>query len=128
MSHRPSTRRRGERRVRAVGGAEQDAAGLLHPRVRSQPALVPGDADAHRRGQALGVQHAREDERLRETRDADGRVPTDNHLRTELPGVFAAGSLRADSLYQAASAAGDGAAAAKAAHRYLSDGIWREGG
>ena len=60
--------------------------------------------------------------------DADGRVPTDNHLRTELPGVFAAGSLRADSLYQAASAAGDGAAAAKAAHRYLNDGIWRDGG
>jgi thioredoxin reductase (NADPH) len=60
--------------------------------------------------------------------DGDGRVPTDNHLRTELPGVFAAGSLRADNPYQAASAAGDGAAAAKAAHRYLSDGIWRDGG
>jgi thioredoxin reductase (NADPH) len=60
--------------------------------------------------------------------DEHGRVPTDTQLRTELPGVLAAGSLRSDTLFQAASAAGDGAAAAKAAHRYLSDGIWRDGG
>jgi thioredoxin reductase (NADPH) len=59
------------------------------------------------------------------TLDAEGRVPTDNQLRTELPGVLAAGSLRSDTLFQAASAAGDGAAAAKAAHRFLSDGRWR---
>jgi thioredoxin reductase (NADPH) len=60
--------------------------------------------------------------------DDEGRVPTDSRLRTELPGVLAAGSLRSDTLFQAASAAGDGATAAKAAHRYLSDGIWRDGG
>ena len=60
--------------------------------------------------------------------DDAGRVPTDGFLRTELPGVFAAGALRSDNPYQAASAAGDGAAAAKAAHRYLSDGVWRNGG
>jgi thioredoxin reductase (NADPH) len=60
--------------------------------------------------------------------DDDGRVPTDTRLRTQLPGVLAAGSLRSDTLFQAASAAGDGATAAKAAHRYLSDGIWRDGG
>ena len=60
--------------------------------------------------------------------DDDGRVPTDSLLRTALPGVLAAGSLRSDTLFQAASAAGDGAAAAKAAHRYLSDGVWRNGG
>jgi thioredoxin reductase (NADPH) len=62
------------------------------------------------------------------TLDGDGRVPTDGHLRTELPGVLAAGSLRSDTLFQAASAAGDGAAAAKSAHRYLTDGAWRNGG
>jgi thioredoxin reductase (NADPH) len=60
--------------------------------------------------------------------DDDGRVPTDARLRTELPGVFAAGSVRGDTLYQAAIAAGDGAAAAKSAHRYLADSIWRNGG
>jgi thioredoxin reductase (NADPH) len=60
--------------------------------------------------------------------DDEGRIPTDSRLRTELPGVLAAGDLRSDTLFQAASAAGDGAAAAKAAHRYLSDGIWRNGG
>lgn len=60
--------------------------------------------------------------------DDEGRVPTDSRLRTELPGVLAAGDLRSDTLFQAASAAGDGAAAAKAAHHYLSDGIWRNGG
>lgn len=62
------------------------------------------------------------------TLDDEGRIPTDSRLRTELPGVLAAGDLRSDTLFQAASAAGDGAAAAKAAHRYLSDGIWRNGG
>jgi thioredoxin reductase (NADPH) len=59
--------------------------------------------------------------------DGDGRVLTDARLQTELPGVLAAGSLRSDTLYQAAIAAGDGAAAAKSAHRYLIDGTWRNG-
>jgi thioredoxin reductase len=35
--------------------------------------------------------------------------------------------VRSDTLYQAAIAAGDGAAAAKSAHRYLTDGTWRNG-
>jgi thioredoxin reductase (NADPH) len=39
--------------------------------------------------------------------------------RTALPGVFAAGDIRADSAAQAITAAGDGATAAIAAHRYL---------
>jgi thioredoxin reductase (NADPH) len=60
--------------------------------------------------------------------DGEGRVPTDGQLRTGLPGVLAAGSLRSDTLYQAASAAGDGAGAAKSAHRYLIDGTWPNGG
>jgi thioredoxin reductase (NADPH) len=51
--------------------------------------------------------------------DADGRIPTDATLQTALPGVFAAGIVRRDSLGQAAISAGEGAAAAKAAHRHL---------
>ena len=51
--------------------------------------------------------------------DDDGRVPTDAALQTRLAGVFAAGIVRRGSLGQAAISAGEGAAAAKAAHRYL---------
>ena len=51
--------------------------------------------------------------------DEDGRIPTDVWIRTELPGLFAAGDVTADSAGQAISAAGDGATAAVAAHRYL---------
>jgi thioredoxin reductase (NADPH) len=59
--------------------------------------------------------------------DGNGRVPTDPSLRTELPGVFAAGIIRRDSLGQAAGSIGDGATAALAADRYLADGSWIEG-
>jgi thioredoxin reductase (NADPH) len=58
--------------------------------------------------------------------DDDGRVPTDAALQTELPGVFAAGIVRRGSLGQAAISAGEGAAAAKAAHRYLDEGSREE--
>jgi thioredoxin reductase (NADPH) len=51
--------------------------------------------------------------------DDTGHIPTDIWLRTELPGVFAAGDVRQDSASQAIVAAGDGATAAIAAHRYL---------
>ena len=51
--------------------------------------------------------------------DVGGRVPTDVWMRTELAGVFAAGDIRSDSGSQAVTAAGDGASAAIAAHRYL---------
>jgi thioredoxin reductase (NADPH) len=51
----------------------------------------------------------------------DGRVPTDGALQTQLAGVFAAGIVRRGSLGQAAISAGEGAAAAKAAHRHLDD-------
>jgi thioredoxin reductase (NADPH) len=51
--------------------------------------------------------------------DDDGRIPTDAALQTGLPGVFAAGIVRRGSLGQAAISAGEGAAAAKAAHRLL---------
>lgn len=56
--------------------------------------------------------------------DEDQRVATDAANRTELPGLLAAGILRRGSLGQAAISAGDGANAAKAAHRYLQTGDW----
>jgi thioredoxin reductase (NADPH) len=51
--------------------------------------------------------------------DADGRIVTDATLATSVPGLFAAGDVRSGSSGQAVSAAGDGAAAAMAAHRHL---------
>jgi thioredoxin reductase (NADPH) len=57
--------------------------------------------------------------------DQSGLVPTDGLMRTELSGVCAAGTIRRQSPYRAASAAGDGAAAAVAVDRYLTDGAWR---
>ena len=54
----------------------------------------------------------------------DGRVPTDAWMRTPLPVIFAAGDVRTDSAAQAITAAGDGATAAIAAHRYLADRAW----
>jgi thioredoxin reductase (NADPH) len=53
--------------------------------------------------------------------DQSGHIPTDIWMRTVLPGVFAAGDVRADSAAQAITAAGDGATAAIAAHRYLAE-------
>jgi thioredoxin reductase (NADPH) len=49
----------------------------------------------------------------------DGRIPTDGWMRTELPGVFAAGDVRQDAPGHAITSAGDGATAAIAAHRYV---------
>ena len=53
------------------------------------------------------------------TLDEHGRIPTDIWMRTERPGLFAAGDVRRDSASQAITAAGDGATAALAADRYL---------
>jgi thioredoxin reductase (NADPH) len=51
--------------------------------------------------------------------DPSGRIPTDDRMRTRLPGLFGAGTVRSGSAGRAASAAGDGAMAAIAADRYL---------
>jgi len=59
--------------------------------------------------------------------DSAGRVPTDAAMRTALRGVFAAGAVRSGRLGRAVISAGEGAAAAIAADRYLSDDRWREG-
>ena len=59
------------------------------------------------------------------TLNETGHVPTDVWMRTELPGLFAAGDVRSDSAAQAISSAGDGATAGVAAHRYIAGREWR---
>ena len=59
--------------------------------------------------------------------DPAGRIPTDGWMRSELLGVCAAGTVRGQSPCRAVSAAGDGASAAVAVDRYLTDGSWRDG-
>ena len=53
--------------------------------------------------------------------DADGHIEADAMMRTSLPGVFAAGDIRKNSIAQLAAVAGDGATAAISAFRYLRD-------
>ncbi|MDP2607070.1 MAG: FAD-dependent oxidoreductase [Deltaproteobacteria bacterium] len=48
-----------------------------------------------------------------------GHVPTDAWMRTERPGLFAAGDIRQDSAAQTITSSGDGATAAIAAYRYI---------
>ncbi len=56
--------------------------------------------------------------------DNAGHIPTDIWMRTELPGLLAAGDIRQHSAAQLVSAAGDGATAAIAAHRYIQGRDW----
>jgi thioredoxin reductase (NADPH) len=51
----------------------------------------------------------------------NGYIQTDKFLKTNLPGVFAAGDVREKFLRQVATAVGDGATAAMAAERYLGE-------
>ncbi len=56
--------------------------------------------------------------------DAAGYIATDIALRTRLPGLLAAGTVRAGCYVRAAAASGDGAAAALTADRFLATGEW----
>jgi thioredoxin reductase (NADPH) len=51
--------------------------------------------------------------------DAQGLIETDDHLETNLPGVFASGDVRSGATMQIASAVGEGATAALAIREYL---------
>lgn len=59
--------------------------------------------------------------------DPSGAIATDGSMRTTATGVFAAGTVRAGASGRAVASAGDGTAAAIAADRYLSGGMWRDG-
>src|SRR4051794_18184043 len=58
--------------------------------------------------------------------DEFGFIQTDIGLQTSMPGVFAAGDVRAGSTKQAASAAGEGAAVALSIRRYLESAMLDE--
>lgn len=51
--------------------------------------------------------------------DEEGFLVTDTEMRTNLPGIFAAGDIRSKLCRQVATAVGDGATAANAAYAYL---------
>jgi thioredoxin reductase (NADPH) len=53
--------------------------------------------------------------------DNAGHVVADLQMRTNVPGVFAAGDVRAFSERQLANAVGDGVAAALSAYRYIQE-------
>jgi len=53
--------------------------------------------------------------------DPDGYVITDERMRTNVPGVFAAGDIRSKFLRQVITAASDGAVAAHSAEQYIID-------
>jgi thioredoxin reductase (NADPH) len=54
--------------------------------------------------------------------DETGNIPTDETMRTSIPGLYAAGDIRRNSARQVAAAVGDGAVAAKSAFSYLKGG------
>ncbi len=56
--------------------------------------------------------------------DASGFIATDSALRTRVPGLLAAGTVRAGCYVRAAAASGDGATAALTADRFLATGDW----
>jgi thioredoxin reductase (NADPH) len=56
--------------------------------------------------------------------DNAGHIPTDVWMQTDMPGLLAAGDIRQSSASQLVTAAGDGATAAIAAHRYIEGRDW----
>jgi thioredoxin reductase (NADPH) len=55
------------------------------------------------------------------TRDANGFIETDTEMRTSVPGIFAAGDIRAKRCWQISTAVGDGATAGHSAQLYLQE-------
>jgi thioredoxin reductase (NADPH) len=52
--------------------------------------------------------------------DANGAIVTNDRMETSVPGIFAAGDVRSNSIRQVIGAAGDGAMAAVNAGKYIS--------
>jgi len=57
------------------------------------------------------------------TRDAQGFICTDQDMRTNIDGIFAAGDIRSKNCRQVATAVGDGAVAAQSAYAYLASRV-----
>ena len=57
------------------------------------------------------------------TMDDKGYIPTDQDMKTNIPGVFAAGDVRVKTLRQVVTAAGDGAVAATMCDKYINGTI-----
>jgi thioredoxin reductase (NADPH) len=55
-------------------------------------------------------------------RDAEGFIVTDTEMRTNLPGIFAAGDIRTKLCRQVATAVGDGATAANSVYAFVEHG------
>ena len=53
--------------------------------------------------------------------DLGGHIITDEHLHTNIPGVFASGDVRSGATMQIASAVGEGAVAAVQIREYLQE-------
>ncbi|MCT1902328.1 thioredoxin-disulfide reductase [Oceanobacillus sojae] len=51
--------------------------------------------------------------------DAEGYIPTSENMETKIPGIFAAGDIRAKDLRQIVTATGDGSIAAETAIKYV---------
>lgn len=96
-------------RIAAAGGGA--ATELAADAVFAFPGLVPNTGLA--RGLAV--------------LDSTGRIAVDGALHTSVRGICAAGNVRQGSPHRAASAMGDGAAAAIALDRYLGTGEWSAG-
>jgi thioredoxin reductase (NADPH) len=93
-------------------------------RIRSTKANASSDLEVAAIFVYIGLEPATTFVKAHMKLDQSGRIPVDAQMRTELPGIFAAGIARSRSVGRAVAAAGDGTIAAIAAERYLADGNW----
>ncbi len=102
-------------RVVSINGEVNVQSVSLHNLKTGQESDLPCD------GVFIYVGYHPQSDLVRETLDLDdeGYIHADAHMRTSVPGVFAVGDLRTDTVRQAATATGDGVAAALAADEYL---------